>query len=226
MAFEAQKEQLKDGISQLTARIQDSSAYNTLREKFEILPSSTQKLLIFGGIGVAVLVAVYIPFSYYQASGDNMESFNSKRQLIKELLQTSTYSQLTASGREPTFELLRSQMNGKIERSDLKPEQAETVMSNNTRSKGMVAAAIKEVGASVTLKTLTVPQILRLGSAFDSIRDAILTDVRVKADPAKAGYFDVTYVVKSFYLPQPDSDDKKNAKPTRGSGSRRTRRNN
>ena len=117
-------------------------------------------------------------------------------------------------------------MNGKIERSDLKPEQAETVMSNNTRSKGMVAAAIKEVGASVTLKTLTVPQILRLGSAFDSIRDAILTDVRVKADPAKAGYCDVTYVVKSFYLPQPDSDDKKNAKPTRGSGSRRTRRNN
>ena len=63
MDFSSLKEQLKDQFKELWDRIQESSLYIELKEKFELLPSRIQKVIVVGASLVLALFLFSFPYS-------------------------------------------------------------------------------------------------------------------------------------------------------------------
>ena len=90
MAFEGLQDQLKEKWAELSASVQESPAFNNLREQFESQTPLVQKAIVIGGSLFAVFMAIYLlPDSYISSSSAYMEQYEENRELIKGLLKAS-----------------------------------------------------------------------------------------------------------------------------------------
>lgn len=219
MALDDLKDRLREQGTALLARIQESSVYNELNEKFlDLNPNAQKAALALSGVIFALFLFLF-PWIFFSSSQDQMAAFEDKKQMLRELFRTSR----TAASLPPTPGVispseLRMAISGVLstEKPPVLQEQQLSIsdFDNEKISSSALPKGLTQKGVIVMLSKLTVDQIVKVGGRLQSLRPtAKLVGVKAQASAQDPHYFDVSFKVVGFNLPQPAVPAAKGAKP-------------
>ena len=207
MTFDDLKDQAKDKIGALWAQFQETSLHAAVREKYDNLSPTAQKLLIAGLAALASGLLLLIPLSYFASSSDSVASFEARKSLVKELFRTQRESDSlkSAPGAVGAADL-QARAQAKLATLGLAPEQIAGVTGYDNAVAGKpsvgIPKAVEQTGISVALKNLNVTQIAAIGYKLQTIDSSVkIVGMQASASATAAHYFDVTYRLVSFSMP-------------------------
>ncbi len=208
------REQIKDQLQNLWNQIEESSTYQTLRERFEVLPQQQQKLLIGLGAGLVLLLLISIPASYFSSANESMKEFEENRELIRGLLQAGQASQ-GASPLPPSVSTsqVESQVSRALAGLALTDEQKGPIQAfepSPGSPEFLASPPIQQAGVSVSLKSLNLRQVVDVGQSIERQNPQlrlVTLDVRASSEPNKAFYYDVIYRFLAFALPSAEPEE-------------------
>jgi len=213
MNFDDIKDNLKSQLNQSWSRIEESSVYNQLRDRFENLTPTNQKLALMGAGALLAIVIISIPYSYYSVSTEHVVAFEDKRSLIRELLKVTRESnEVPDLPVAPNGEMLRGTIEAQLHMAKLLPEQMKgiEVIAADTN---LIPKGLLESGLRISLAKLNLRQIIDIGYNIQAISQSVkMSSLNVTANAEDSRYFDVEMKLVSLAVPQahiemPDSGD-------------------
>jgi len=196
-------------------RVQESAAYNQLRDRYENMSPPMQKLTVTGVVALLAFLVLSVPYRYYSQSQTNVEDFESQRMTIRELLKVSRESSdVPQIPQAPSMDILRANIENQIKAANLLPEQVKgtEVLDNNSK---MVPQNLTEGVLQVSLAKLNIRQIVDLGYQFQSINPSVkLKDLVLTANREDTRYFDVVYKLVALAVPAPPAPAEEPARGT------------
>lgn len=188
----------------LWEKIQESEAFNQLKDRYQTLTPSGQKLVQLITVLVVAGVLLYSPMSQLQISHTLVEEFEVKRNLIRDLFKTY-HDSPTASHLNPapaSAELIAS-IQSSLQGARLVPEQIVSVNAAAAEGKLIPQNLLLEV-IEVKLSKLNLRQIVDIGTNLANLSHAVkVKDMLINAHADMAGYFDVNYKLYSLKVPDP-----------------------
>jgi hypothetical protein len=183
-------------------RIQESSTFNQMKDRYDNMTPSKQKLSIVGASAVVALIILSVPWGYYSASQTNVEDFEGKRMTIRELLKvTRESSDVPQIPQAPPMASLQGIIDSQIQSSHLLPEQIKGTQTVTNNSK-LIPTALTEGMMEVNLAKLNLNQVLDLGHRFQTINPSVkLKDLIITANREDGRYFDVVYKLVALAVP-------------------------
>lgn len=205
MAFEDLKDQLKDQLAELRSKIEESPAFNTLRERYETLSPNAQ-FGVKAGFAVAVLlIMIWFPYSYFSTASDNVSIFEDKRTLIRKLLRASRSATEGGSvDNPPAVGQLIENIRADLGSFSLLPEQIGDVSTLAPDALGgrYAPKEIDQEGIGVNLKKLNLKQVVEIGHRLQNSAPGVrLVGMEVRAGSPDPHYFDVLFKMARFSLP-------------------------
>lgn len=218
MAFENVRAQLSEELSGLWSRFRESSAYNSLRERFEQLPLRIQKLIIASGVAFAILLALMIPYGFVESSSGQIASFEETKLLIRELLGASRNQDREPLTQGLIGEFLVSRIDIALKTAGLIPEQITPATElPASAAPNLAPPGVKQFAAQVALKKLNLKQVVDIGYNLQTLNPSVkVIGVEVKESPGVKAYYDVNYKLLSFIFPQSPDLESADEAPTRG----------
>ncbi len=207
MAFEDLKDQLRDQLTSLKVKIQESSAWNELMDRYLDLNPPVQKAVLALTGGIFALVLFSIPYYFFSSSQESVAYFEEKKQMMRDLYRLSRRVNALPPAPAPmSADELRSAVQGILnsERPSLLSEQIVSITEfDNTRAQGAtLPRSLEQKGVAVNLSRLNVDQIARIGGRLQGIRPTIkMTGLKIEASAQDPHYFDVTYKLVAFGVP-------------------------
>lgn len=203
MNFEDLKDRIQTESRQILDKVQESSTYNRLMDRYENMSPSMQKITLIGGISLIALVVLSFPYSYYSTSQEYEDEFLAKRQVIRDLLKTVRESQSVPNiTPAPSVDLLRGMVETQLTNAQLLPEQKLGVSSVETDSK-LIPESLSSGALEVKLAKLNLKQVVDLGYQLQSINSSVkLKDVIIQANKSDGRYMDVTYKLVALAVPE------------------------
>ncbi|AHZ84133.1 hypothetical protein Bb109J_c1436 [Bdellovibrio bacteriovorus] len=201
-SFDDLKEKLVSDARVTWERIQESGAYNQLRDRYENMTPAMQKLTLVGGVALVSLIILSIPYGKYTQSTEYVGEFESKRMTIRELLKVSRESSdVPQIPQAPSMDMIRNNIDNQIKAANLLPEQIKgtEVQENNSN---LVPKNLTEGLLQVSLAKLNIRQVLDLGYQFQSINPSVkMKDMVMTANREDNRYFDVVYKLVALAVP-------------------------
>jgi hypothetical protein len=202
------KEQLKERSLQIWAQIQESSLYSNLREKYEALSPSMQRLVNIGSIALVVLYLIYLPYGYISSSQTNLETYELNRDITHQLLEIKSLSaQIDQIAAGISSDQIRQRIEPMLEAKGVPPEQRGefTEISEQSPERSTLAnKLLVQQGLMVQLKKLNLTQVTDLTMMFSDIRIAKLVGIQIQASADNDHYYDVVYKLVNFSFPKGD----------------------
>lgn len=204
MAFERTKEQLKDNWADLSSKIQENSAFNNLREKFEAQSPTIQRAIVSGGSALFVLFMISFPWAYISESMNYITEFEDNRGLIQGLLRASR------SAKEPSplpapigSDVLKGRVDAIVKESRLIPDQVGEMQALPDKpAKDLAPDVVIQTGLAVQLKSLNLEQVIALSHQFQTMGPGTkLMGLDIVQSPRQSHYYDMIARVVSFALP-------------------------
>nr|BFD59273.1 hypothetical protein CKG001_13800 [Bdellovibrio sp. CKG001]BFD62650.1 hypothetical protein BdHM001_13310 [Bdellovibrio sp. HM001] len=196
-------------------RLQESTAYNQMRDRYENMTPAMQKLTLIGGVALMTLLVLSIPYGKYTQSTEYVGEFESKRMTIRELLKVSRESSdVPQIPQAPSMDMIRNNVDNQIKAANLLPEQIQgtEIQENNSN---LVPKNLTEGLLQVSLVKLNLRQVLDLGYQFQSINPSVkLKDMIMTANREDGRYFDVVYKLVALAVPAPPAPEP--MEPSRG----------
>jgi len=204
LAFENLRDQLKEQWADLSAKVQESAAFNSAREKFESQTPSVQRAIVASAAGLVAIFLLSFPYGYLSSSSDYMSQFEENRALIQGLLRASR-SFKTPSPLPPPIEgeNLKGRISALLTQNRLMPEQiGEMQMIPHPEFKGIPATVVRN-GVAVQVKKLNLTQIIAIGNQVQNMGPGTkLMGMDIVQSAGQTHYFDVILKVVNFGLPQ------------------------
>lgn len=210
MALEDLKDQLNERAQAYWSRIQESSLYIRLHEKYADLNPTSQRLVLAVGSILLVLFTLMIPWSYISSSQQSVADFEANKAILRDLFRVSRASAELASA-PPQLDpsTLSSQATAQLQTMNLQAEQIAgvTVVDNAQGGPKLpgVPNAVQQKGIEVRLKKLNLRQVIEIGYQLLTLQRTGLkmTGLTVTASSPDPHYFDAMYRIISFSLPTP-----------------------
>ncbi len=197
MAFEELQERIKSELGPLADKISEQPTVQSLRDRYDTLSPSMQKVVVGAGIAIITLMLASIPYSYYVSSEDTLITFQEKRDLIRDLLRTHKESQeIQGSVTPPQVSEVQSRIDSILTNSQILPEQKKGV-TNDVPSQ-MINPSLVAGVVRIQLEQLNLRQITNLSADLASIQGAKLKDILMDANKKDERYYDVIYRVVVF----------------------------
>jgi hypothetical protein len=198
------KDQLRERGQALWERVQESSTYNNLREKYESSPPLVQRAMIGGLIALVLLLLASIPYSYLDSASQHVADFEDHRTLIRQLLKAVRSSQEQSpfpSG--PTAAIIKPQIENALKGANLIPDQIAGIdEAPILGAENLVPKTIQQAGISVRVKKLNLRQVVDIGYDLNRLHAAIkLVNIEVREVATMKNYYDVDYGLISFIIP-------------------------
>ncbi|MBK9322755.1 MAG: hypothetical protein IPM97_07390 [Bdellovibrionaceae bacterium] len=208
------KDNFKSQFSQIFARIEESSFYNQMKDRFENLSPTNQKLTLMAAGMFAALFVISIPYSYYSTSDDYIFEFEEKRHLIRELLKVSRESsEVPDIPTAPSGDTLRSTIENQLRMANLLPEQMRGLDVTSAET-SLVPKNLLETGLRVSLAKLNLRQIVDIGYNIQNISSSVkMNDVLISANNEDPQYFDVEFKLFTLAVPRFDRESPPEEKP-------------
>lgn len=218
-ALDDLKERFDGALKNLLERVQESSLFIQIKEKYENLTPIKQKLSIAGISLILVYILFSIPFSYFSSSSDYVSAFEEKRQLLRDLLKVARDSkELPNIPIPPDIASLRAQIQGLLEADRLIPTQILGIENSVTTSQ-LIPSLLSQGTVSVKLAQLNLRQAVEIGHQLQGINQSVkITELQMTANAKDSHYFDVLYKLVVLAIPQqaeisePEPPPKKNKK--------------
>ena len=187
---------------QVWERIQESGAYNQMRDRYENMTPSMQKLSVVGVAAAVSLLILSIPYANLSQSGDSVTEFEGKRMTIRELLKVSRESSDVPNiPQAPSLDMIRANIEGQIKSANLLPEQVKGTNVSQASSP-LIPQSLTEGALDFVLAKLNLRQVMDLGYKFQSISPSVkLKDITLTANASDTRYFDVVYKVVALAVP-------------------------
>ncbi len=198
------KDQFKTLAAKLGAQIQESPAYAQAQDRYDSLSPAAQKIAKALGVAFLLLLVLFYPLSNLSSSSTALQTFEEKRNLIRELFRTYRESS-SASGVvvPPRFEELRMKVDSAIARAELLPEQNLGVIESSVEGK-LIPSALASHVLEVKLAKLNLKQIVDIGTSLVGISESVkMKDLLIRANLQDTRYFDATYKLYSLNVPEP-----------------------
>lgn len=220
MAFEDLREQLKDRASEALAKIQESSAFNTLRERYESQTPTGQKLIAATGLVFAFLFVLMFPYSYISSGSDSLALFEENRELIQGLLRASRSASEPPPLPPPmSSDTLRTTIERMVREQGLIPEQTAPIenvppdVNKTWAPPGVLHAAV-----AVPLKKLNLKQVIEIGNFLQNNLGpgTKLMGIDVVQSAGQTHYYDMILQLVSFGIPSLGGGDDGGAPPAKG----------
>lgn len=221
MAFESTREQLKEQAAELLSKIQESSAFNNAREKFESQSSTSQRLIAIGGTLLLALIVLSVPYGYIEQSNLNLGFFEDNQKLITGLLKASK------SAKEPSplpsavpTDMFKSRIETVLRDARLLPDQIGEIQALPDRpAKEMAPKVVQQSGVAVAVKRLNLSQVVTVGHQLQGMGAGTkMMGMDVTQSAGQTHYYDVVYRLVQFSLPELMKDE-----PATGGGKRGSR---
>ncbi|MFZ4402978.1 MAG: hypothetical protein ACOYOK_02650 [Pseudobdellovibrionaceae bacterium] len=216
------KEQVQNESRQLWEKIEESSIYNQLKDRYENLTPQKQKIVVILAATAAVVTVLSFPYSYYSTSSDTISEFKDRRDLLREMQKVARESaEVPDLPVPPTVEIVKSMISSQLMAAQLLPEQIRSTEIEAVSSK-LISPQLMQNAVVVSLAKLNLQQIVDIGYQLQNISASIkLKDLSVVAT-TEAGYFDVVY--KLITLAVPEKPTPAIAAPPEGKSPNRFRR--
>ena len=201
------KDRMTEMFNTVKDAIEESSYYNNLREKFEILPAKTQRGLILGSLIFFLIILLSIPFSFLSSSRNFVSEFEEHRGLIRALLRTRSL----ASGPPLPQGLDSSEMESKAKASlsqagllETQIGQMESLPEGDPENT-LAPKNVQQQGLKVQVKKLNLRQVIDLGYQLQNLDSSVkMTGLEIAASSEDPHYFDTVFKLISYSLPQPE----------------------
>ncbi|MGE3759157.1 MAG: hypothetical protein AB7H97_15445 [Pseudobdellovibrionaceae bacterium] len=194
---------LKDQFQQIWARIQDSSIYINLKEKYDNLTPSVQKVVAATVVVLGLLIILSFPYGTLSESSTFLTEFEDRRNLIRELRKASReFGQIPQINGAMEIGNIQSMIQGELTRIQLLPEQV--VSQQSAEASGSLIPKNLLAGAfQVQLSKLNFKQIVDIGTYLQNLAPNIkLEDLEMDFNKMDPKYFDVVYKLTSFTVPK------------------------
>lgn len=209
MAFEGLRDQLKEKWADLYAKIQETSAYNTAREKFESQTPVVQKAIIGGAVLFVVLFLMSFPLSYLSEASDHMTQYEENRSLIQGLLRASRSAKESAPIPPPMDPgSLQARIESIFREKRLVPEQIGSIQTiPGAPAKDMAPALVVQTGVAVQLKQLNLSQIVDIATGLQNLGlGTKLVGMEIMQTAGQTHYYDLIFKVVNFGLPMAEQE--------------------
>lgn len=196
------KERLIGVGSQLKDRIQESSIYNKIRDRYENLSPLQQKGVLILTCLFALFLLMYWPLATLSNSHDSILDFQAKRDLIRELLKVSKEaSEVPALPQPPPMDQIQSQLEGFIRDANLLPNQNRGVSRISNSSK-LIPESRSQGTLKVELSQLNLRQIINLTTQMQGFGPSVkMNSLMIVANNELPEYFDLAVTLTALKIP-------------------------
>ncbi|MBX2989274.1 MAG: hypothetical protein KF802_15405 [Bdellovibrionaceae bacterium] len=218
------KEQLLVTWNRIAERVQETPVYNQLKERFDGLSPSMQKIVVVIGGVLAWFLIISVPWSWYSDSSTLVEGFEERRSVIRELLKVSREAaDVPPLMPSPPIESLRSDVESRLRGANLTPEQIKAIdlggggsqLIPNERSLGSL---------SISLWKLNIRQVVDVGTQLSRLNPSVkLTGTDIAANREDNHYFDVVFKLTALAVPDLSAPVAAPEEPARGGRANRAR---
>lgn len=196
--------QLKEKFSELIEKLKETELYQNGQERYQSLSPNGQKAARYLTAVLFILILVFYPVSQLQVSRDFVAEFETKRELLRDLFKT--YRESSASPllpQPPQGMELVSQAQTTLTAAQLLPQQIVNVAVVEPEGRLIPKKLINSVVA-VQLSSVNLRQAVDIGTQLANISASVkVKDLEIHPTEGKTGYFDVTYKLYAFNVPQP-----------------------
>lgn len=203
MNFDDIKERFLSSFKQLWERVQESSAYNQLRDWFQNLTPRSQKLVISAATVISCFMIFSVPYSYWSESQISVQGFEDRRDIVRRLLKASRESaDVPDIPQAPSPESLQTQIETYLKEIQLASEQITSVAIVTQDSK-IIPADMAQGAVAVNLAKLNIRQIIDIGYKLKSISPSVkMTSMQMFPNRQDARYFDAIFRMVSLSVPE------------------------
>ncbi|MCB0364346.1 MAG: hypothetical protein H6624_01075 [Bdellovibrionaceae bacterium] len=199
------KDKFTETFNQVKDTVEESSLYNTLRERYETLPSNGQRAIVIGSITFVVLIFLSIPWSFLSSSSNYVTEFEDSRALIRGLLKTRSLSKGAPLPKGMSSGEIESKAKGMLSTAGLLDSQIGSSMQLPEGDPGSRLAPpnVQQQGVRLELKQLNLRQIIDIGYQLQNLDASVkMTGMEVHATAEDPHYFNATFKLISFSLPE------------------------
>ncbi len=202
MTLDDLKERLATEAKNSWDKFQESSVYNNIRDRYENLTPPMQKLAVAGSIILVSAIILSFPYSAFNVASENVNQFEDKRGLLRDMLKVSREaSEMPSISEPPTIEALKSLVQTQINNANLIPEQIKSIEATTADSK-LIPGNLSSGALIVNLSKLNLRQIIDLGYQLQAINTSVkMQDIQIAANAQEPHYFDVVYKMVSLAVP-------------------------
>ncbi len=201
------KDQFVDAVKSRWGEFQESSIYIQLKEKYDDLSPALQKVVALSAVAFVALFLVLPPWTWIESSSGYIESFESKKALIRSLLQLKRdIGQAPQVANGAPSSALKTQVTTAIQTLGLNPDQIKSVeevsLTNDGTSK-LIPDSITQSGVQLTVWKVNLDQFIDLSYKIQKLNPSTkLLSIDMKANSEDNHYYDVIYQLVSFSVPQ------------------------
>lgn len=205
------KDRIKGDAAQFMDKVQESSIYVSLKDRYDSLSPTRQKIVAAATVAVVLVFIFMIPLGTYWSSADLVTEYEGKRDLIRELLRANKEaSENTPQFAQPNAADVEAQAKQALTQLNLLPDQIRSVMTV-PNSGTLIKSSIVEGIVEVSTAQLNLKQVVALGTSLVRIQGTKLKDLIMTASPKDPRYFDALFRVVVFKSDPSGSTDGGNA---------------
>lgn len=203
MNFTEIKERLISELKQLWEKIEESSLYNSLRDRYENLTPPMQRLTLLGVSAFFAFIILSIPWGYWEQASTDIKTFENRRDLVRRLLKTSREAgdapNIPAA---PDTSSLVSEIQNYLSQVPLSAEQISSVTAAGVDST-LIPQALANGGIVVNLIKLNQRQIVDIGYKLKTLSPAVkMTSLSIEPNRQSPQYFNVIYKLAALAVPE------------------------
>lgn len=218
------KEQLLARFHSVSERVQDTSSFQQLKERFDSLSANGQKMVIALGGFLIVALIISVPLGWSSESDEFVQNFDERRRLIRELLKVSREaSDVPNIPVPPNPASLKLNLEAQLKDSGLLSEQIKAIEPESSNSR-LIPNERSDGGLRVQLAKLTLRQITSIGQRLVQISPSLkMTSLQIQATKEDPHYFDVVMKLTALKVPDlsaPPPPPPEEARPGRAGGNR------
>lgn len=216
MALQDIATQLRGQLSELFQKVQDSPGYQSLKEKYDDLPSQQQKIVLLLTAGFFVFFIYSIPYDHYIQSDNSVVEFDEQRQLIKNLIdvakETSSGVQFFPS---PPVGQIKTDMEIRLQQFQLLPEQLSPLQVESSSTSGLIPINRQEGSIKISLKKLNLRQLVDISAELQKVNlNARLSHFKIDSHLADPRYLDAFLDFVVIKVPQVEQEQEPAPAPT------------
>ncbi|MEC9284139.1 MAG: hypothetical protein VX642_15595 [Bdellovibrionota bacterium] len=217
------KEQFFEQLNAYKERIQDTPAYNQIKERYDDLPPRNQKIVLISGGLLVIYIVLSIPLGSLSEASSKIDKYESTKSTLASLRKVSDQmSAIPNPPSAPASSSLSNSIKSMILSEGIAEDQIASTQSFSEENTGQFKSVPKSAeitGVRVSLKKLNIKQITSLlYKAQRQSRPAKITHLQMNPEGSEAGFFNLNFEIRGFNLNFEEAP-KEEAK-----GSRRSRR--
>ena len=178
----------------------NSSAFFFLKEKYYHLSPFYRKTFQATGWAIFTVVLLYYPASLFYSSWGHIRDFNTKQELMQDLMVMSASRSdgagLFYSAKRDIVALIKQ----KTRASQIPEKQIQKIQKVSNKGESLkLSPSVKATAVEVAMEKLNLKEVVQYGQQMEQFSHNIkLMSIRIQEDPQKDNYFNVSYILHIF----------------------------